>query len=159
MKNWKRTAALILAVVLMAGILTGCTNEKSAILNTMGEFLYACQNLDVDALLNCIDPDTADPIRLGLALYSEAVGKDYEDVTDTILQDFVYQVFGANYIPDDFLSTLDITDMKVTVEKDVAEIQCVVHFEVAGEKFARQSSVLLIKKLNKWYVAYVDLFA
>lgn len=159
MKNWKRITALALTLVLLVCSLTGCSADKSEIMDTLEEFSYACRSLDVDALLNCIAPDTADPIRLGLALYSQATGQDYEDVTDGILDSLISDIFGSSYDPDDFLSTLRISDAEVTVDGDVAEVRCVVHFEVAGEKFARESSIIMVKELKKWYVAYVNLFA
>ena len=159
MKKWKRITAAALALVLLVCSLTGCSAEKSEITDTLGEFTYACRSLDVDALLNCIAPDTADPIRLVLALYSGATGQDYEDVTDSILDSLISDIFGSSYDPDDFLSTLSISDTKITVDDDLAEVRCVVHFEVAGEKFARESSIIMVKELKKWYVAYVDLFA
>ena len=85
----------------------------------------------------------------------EMLGLGKTEHLDSLISD----IFGSSYDPDDFLSTLSISDAEVTVDGDLAEVRCVVHFEVAGEKFARESSIIMVKELKKWYVAYVDLFA
>lgn len=159
MKRMNRFAALILAAVLLVSCLSGCSGNATKIRNTLEEFEYACRNLDTDAILGCIDPDVADPIRMVLALYSQATNQDYEDITDTALEDVVYGVFGTDFDPDDFLSTLSVTDAKLKVEDDLAVVECVVNFEIAGEKFARDSAIYLVEIRDKWYISYIDLFA
>ena len=159
MKRMNRFAALVLAAVLLVSCLSGCSGNTNKIRNTLEEFEYACRNLDIDAILGCIDPDVADPIRMVLALYSQATNQDYEDITDTALEDVVYGIFGTDFDPDDFLSTLSVTDAKLTVEDDLALVECVINFEIAGEKFARDSAIYLVEIRDKWYISYIDLFA
>ena len=110
-------------------------------------------------MLGCIDPDVADPIRLILALYSQATEQDYEDVTDEILENIVYSVFGEDFDPDEFLSTMSVSDVELDVDGEVAVVNCVIHFEVAGEQFARDSAIVLVEIRDRWYISYIDLFA
>lgn len=158
MKNQNRMIALVLAAVLLMSCLTGC-GAAGEIQDTLKEFEYACRNLDTDAILGCVDPDVADPIRMILALYSEATEQDYEDVTDDVLENIVYGLFGADFDPDDFLSTLSVTDPQLEIDGDTAIVNCVVNFEIAGEKFARDSVIVLVEIRDRWYISYIDLFA
>lgn len=159
MKKQNRMIALALAVLLLVSCLTGCSGAAGKIRNTLEEFEYACRNLDADAMLGCIDPDVADPIRMLLALYSQATDQDYEDVTDTVLENIVYGVFGTDFDPDDFLSSLAVTDAKLKVDGETAVVSCVINFEIAGEKFARNSEIYLVEVRDRWYISYIDLFA
>lgn len=159
MKNWKRITALTLVLVLLVSSMTGCSAQKTEVLDKLDEFTYACRNLDVDALLNCIDPDIAEPIKMGLVLFSTATGQDYEDVIDGILIDLVGSIFGSDYDPDAFLSTLTISNPKVTVRGKQAKIRCVIGFEIAGKKLSREATIVMAKEQKKWYVANVDFFA
>ena len=159
MKKQNRMIALMLVALVLVSCLTGCSGAAGEIRDTLQEFEYACRHLDTDAILGCVDPDVADPIRMILALYSQATGRDYEDVTDGILEKVVYGIFGEDFDPDDFLSTLSVTDAKLEVDGDEAVVNCVINFEIAGEKFARNSAIYLVEIRDRWYISYIDLFA
>ena len=159
MKRYTQIIALVMAALLLLTCMTGCSNAGSQIVDTLKEFEYACRNLDTDAILGCIAPDVANPIRMVLALYSEFTEQDYEDVTDTILEEIVYRVFGEGYDPDEFLYTLAITDVETEVHEDAALISCIIHFEIAGEQFERDSEIYMVEERGMWYIAYIDLFA
>jgi hypothetical protein len=159
MRKENRLIALVLAAALLMCCLAGCSGNAGKIRDTLEEFEYACRNLDTDAMLGCIDPDVADPIRLILALYSQATEQDYKDVTDEILENIVYSVFGEDFDPDEFLSTMSVSDVELDVDGEVAVVNCVIHFEVAGEQFARDSAIVLVEIRDRWYISYIDLFA
>lgn len=158
MKKQNRMIALALAAMLLMSCLTGC-GKVNKIRDTLEEFVYACRNLDTDAILGCVDPNVADPIRMILALYSQATEQDYEDVTDRALENIVYGIFGTDYDPDDFLSTLSVTDVELDVDGEIAVVSCVINFEIAGEKFARDSAIVLVEIRDRWYISSIDLFA
>ena len=120
-----RNSIVIFAVVALAIFgLTGCTSKSDQIKDTLSEFEYACRNLDVNAMLKCIDPDVSDPIRFGLAVFSTFTDADYEDLVDGLFENVSSAEFGANFTAEEFLSTISITDMKVKAKKNTATVTC-----------------------------------
>ena len=144
----KKLIAVVVTAVMMLS-LCACSSNATEIRDTMNEFQYACQNLDIDAMLNCIDPDVAQPIQAGIASYSVATGKDSEDVLDEVVD----QIFGSEYDPEEFLSTIEATDVKPKVKKNTATIDCTLSFEIGGQTFERDSRFTMTKKNDKWYIS------
>lgn len=144
---------IILAVMIsMALSLGGCSSDTTAVKSTLKEFEYACRKTDLDAMLNCIDPDISGPIRLGLAVYSGATGQDYEDFADSAIAKIVNTVFGENFDSEEFLNNLNITDVKCKAQNEKASVQCKVNFEIAGEKFEQDATIYLYQKDDQWYI-------
>lgn len=152
MKKMCKAAGMIMMLILMTLMLGGCTSDKSEIKDTLGRFEDACRNLDLDEMLDCIEPNVADPIRLGMAIYSGATGQEYKDFVDGTFDQLVTAVFGEDLESNDFLSSISISDAKCEVEKENAAVTCMVKFEIAGEKFERETTVYLHKKGDKWYI-------
>ena len=50
----KKLLVLLLSIIMLLSM-SGCTSDKSQIKDALSEFEYSCQNLDVDAMLACID--------------------------------------------------------------------------------------------------------
>ncbi|KIR01531.1 hypothetical protein P261_00345 [Lachnospiraceae bacterium TWA4] len=148
---------IIVLLIILSICLTGCFGKNTEeVNNSINEFEYACQNMDVRAILDSIDPDISDPIRLAFALYSGATGQDYEDFIDGIVDTIVGQVFGTTVQPRSFLSSLEISDTKCSVKKSSASVGCHINFEIAGEKFKREAIINLIKQDDKWYIVNFD---
>lgn len=159
MRKTARIIALLLLTAALLSCFSGCATKASKIKDTLSEFEYACRTLDVDAILDVIDPSVADPIRLTIAILSSAAGQDYEDVTDGILEELIYGVFGEDYDPDEFLSTLSISDAKVETTETGAVVTCLVNFEIAGERFEQFSTIVMREVNEKWYIASIDIFS
>lgn len=157
MRKYTRFIAVLLTAALLL-CMSACATKASKIKDTLSEFEYACRTLDVDAILDCIDPGVGDPIRLGLAILSSAAGEDYEDVTDGILEEIVYVLFGEDFDPDEFLSTLSVTDAKVETTETGAIVTCMINFEIAGERFEQYSTIVMLEQNDKWYIASIDIF-
>jgi hypothetical protein len=149
----------ILLIGTMTMGITGCTSKASEIKDTLSEFEYACRDLDVNAMLKCIDPDIADPIRLGLALVSTFTDADYEDLVDGLFDNIGTSEFGSSFNAEDFLSTISVSDAKLKIKKQNATVTCKINFELAGEQFKRDATIKMIKKDDKWYICSFDMFS
>ena len=81
----KRKVICGVLCVISAMQLAGCGNKgKADCENVVNEFEYACNELDIDAILRCLHPDVADPIRAVLSLANMVSGEETEDVVDMI---------------------------------------------------------------------------
>lgn len=150
-KMTQKIVAIILSIVLICS-LTGCSS-KSQIKDTLNEFEYACQNLDISAMLRCIDPVISDPIRLGMALLSGTTGIDYEDLVDVLFANIKSLGIGGNFDPKVFLNTLSLSKEKIKVKKNKATVNCLLGFEIAGEHFDKPVTIDMIKDDDNWYIA------
>lgn len=168
-----RMLTLVLAVVLVCSM-TGCSGgsssrsgggnsgfslsnifgggEKKAIQNTLEEFEYACHNMDLNAILNCIDPDVAQPIKLLIAIGSMATDTDYEEMLDMLVD----QVFGEGLNPQEFLPKLELAVEDLKVKKDVAAAFAKINFELSGQQFTEPVYFYMIKVDDKWYISSVE---
>ena len=144
----KRVIVVLLAMAVMV-VSSACAADVSDIGDTLTEFEYACHNLDVRAMLNCIDPDVAEPVKFTISAYSALTGQDSEDVLDEV----VIAIFGADFDPDEFLSHITITDPKIEVKKNTATVTCVVNFELSGDMYHWDAAIDMIKTDDKWYIA------
>ena len=75
----------IVIVMLIAALvlsLCGCSNDKGEIENLMTEFEYSCNELDIDAMLDCIDPAISDKIKLATGIASMFTNKDSDELTE-----------------------------------------------------------------------------
>jgi hypothetical protein len=50
-------------------------------------------------------------------------------------------------------------EKRKSTDRPGAVVNCVIHFEVAGEQFARDSAIVLVEIRDRWYISYIDLFA
>ena len=148
---------LAVAVSILVLSLTGCGSARSKIEDTVNEFEYACQNMDIDAILDTIDPYVSDSIRLVVAIYSGATGQDYEDFMDGVFDDLMYTLFGSNFDPYEFLSTISISEVKVKTQKREAIVTCELCFEIAGERFDRDATIYMVEEDENWYISYIDM--
>lgn len=150
---------MLFLIVTMTLGMTGCNSKASQIKDTLSEFEYACRNLDVDAMLDCIDPDVSDPIRLGIALFGTVADMDYEEVVEGLFGNIGRGEFDSSYEAEDFLDTITVSDVKVKAQKDTAVVTCKISFELAGEAFNRDTTIDMVRKNDKWYIADFDMFS
>ena len=152
MKLGKRWVAAMLAVCMLLP-LTACKTNVSQIKDTLTEFEYACHNLDLKAMLKCIDPEISDPIRLALSAFGAVTGKDTDDLLDMAVE----SVFGADYDPEEFLSRISVTDPKLKIKKKNATVDCKIGFELGGDTFEKGAVIRLRKVEDKWYISGIEL--
>lgn len=155
MKTMKRLIAVLLLSAMMMTALTGCGGNARKIKDTLSEFEYACHNLDMDAMLDCIDPDVAEPIQFALSVYSIATDQDVEDLTDL----FVDSVFGSNASEldaEELLSYISITDQKVKVKKSTAAVSCSLSVELDGKTYDMDLTINMTKTDGRWYIAGIE---
>ena len=67
MKKIIAVAVMLVLLVTMAFSVTGCqAADKTEIRTVINEFEGACNKLDFDAVLDCINPQIADKVKLAL---------------------------------------------------------------------------------------------
>lgn len=147
-------------VLLVISSLTSCSKtdvQKESIKQTLVNFQSACNNADIDGMVDCINPTISKPIQVGMALISTLSGDAYDEMLEEISTNIADSVFGQDYGGMDFLKSISFSDMKITVNKDKATVECTIQYKIAGELFDNYTTINMIKKDDDWYISGVDI--
>lgn len=154
MKLARRLAALVLGLALVLS-LVGCggNSDEQEIRSTLKSFASACQQLDLNAMLDCMSPDAATPLRGGASLAGTLTGKTPEEILDAAVPFF----FGSDYASSDFLRSLRLKVEDVAVAEDSATALCTLSYTLDGDEKERDMSVQLVKLemdgQTGWYIS------
>jgi len=110
----------------------------------------ACNDMDLDGILDCVSPKIADPLRTGLDLAGKLGGKSDEELLNTLLE-----VLGAERAENagEICSTLNIEVASVDMDGDTAQAE--VHFSYSqnGQKYVGETNMTCICIDGRWYVS------
>lgn len=156
MKILRRLTALTLGLLLLLS-LAGCAGgDQRQIRSTLKTFETACQQLDLNAMLDCMDPDTAQAVRNGASLLGQVTGQSAEEVLDATAP----FLFGDDYTSSDFLRSFRLTVEDIAVAEDSATALCTLSCTLNGEEKQRDVSVRLVKLeidgKQGWYISDLD---
>lgn len=151
MKKTLKTIMALMLIAVMSFSFVGCNNDKKDIENLILEFEYACNTLDFDAVLNCIDPKISDNIKLAGGL----LGMFTETDTDQMFEEL------SQYLLDNtdlgggtsFFSTIKIDVEDIEIEGEEALVTARLKFNVTGEEMERVASFSCIYYTDKWYIS------
>ena len=160
----RRTLSLLLVFALLALCFSGCslfkkhTEQSDPKVEELTpqqnvELLVdrctdACHDMDVEAILDCVNPKLADPMRSMLKV-AEVSGKSDEE-----LLELVGTYMGAeatNY--SEFCETLTTELGDVTVRGEKASAAVTYTFEQDGQRFQGEADVSFIRVDGQWYIS------
>ena len=137
----------IVLSIAMIFSLTGCSGSNKEIENLMTEFEYACNTLDFDAVLNCINPKVSDKIKIAAGFVGMFTDTDemFESLADYLSSDDI----GGT----DFFSSIKIDVKDISVEDESATVAATLTYELNGEEVVRESTFNCIYYTEKWYIS------
>jgi hypothetical protein len=158
----KRALSVLLAIALLALCLSGCSlfkkhsdpasglEERTPRENVealIGDCTEACHDMDLDAILDCVNPKLADPMRSMLKVAGVS-GKSDEELLELV--GTYMGAEAANY--SEFCETLstEIGDVQIHGEKADATVKYT--FEQNGQTYAGEAAVNCTRVDGKWYI-------
>ena len=134
---------MILVTGMMVLSLTACgkDNEVKEVVNRLES---AINKMDVNEVLDCVNPEVANPIKLLVGTFGQG---------EEMLLDLVQQVFGAT-IQFDEVNTekVKLEPKEVHVNGNSATVECELEFEW-GESVIKEIIVFnMIKVEDEWYI-------
>ena len=153
MKTIKKSLLFLLVALLVLGI-CGCNKAESEIESLTKRFENACNKLDFDGMLGCVDPSVSDAVKAVVGF----VGMFSDDDTDVLLDKFSKTVF--NNIPDnsqDFFASIKIKLDYVEVDKESAFASGEITYEVSGEVQTKTANFEYISVDEEWYISNLDI--
>lgn len=140
-------AAIISAVLLLS--MAGCgRSENAAVKGVIHDFQKACNRLDLNAMLDCIDPDEAQQLRMAAGIVGMIAGTDSDKLFDG-LSNLLFSGFPGGA---DLFSSIkiDIQDIKIDGDRAAASVE--IACEVGGTKTTEDSTIQCVCKDGKWYI-------
>lgn len=140
----------VVVVLFLGGRFTaekvGEAKEGTQIKETLTEAQYAIENVDTKALLNIIDPDVADPIRLLLATTGVNGNEAMAQVMSSLLGDDAFDM--AQGALNDV--QIEVTDSQILGKN--AKLETLWTMNINGNEFFRYVTILMEKINKKWYI-------
>ncbi len=119
--------------------LTACASkEEREVKKTLSNFESACQELDAEALLDCIDPTVADVLRTGGDLLS-LIGID----SSAAITSAASTIFGSDSADSTYLSSLHLKALEIDIDGSEAVALCSLTYELNGEEQQQDVEIAL----------------
>ena len=147
-KIFVSVVAIVLSITMIFS-LTGCSGSNKEIENLMTEFEYACNTLDFDAVLNCINPKVSDKIKLAAGF----VGMFTDTDTDEMFESLADYLSSDDVGGTDFFSSIKIEVKDISIEDETAVVSAILTYELNGEEVVRESTFNCIYYTEKWYIS------
>ena len=148
----RRMASLALTSVLLLALLTGSGGDKDNVEAAISEFEGACQELDVRAMIECMDPAIAGPVLSALDLFG------VEDTSGMLEQLVgVLDLFeDAGQQTEEFLQSIRIEPKEY--EFNDSKDACTVTAERSyGDSEPRSITIQMILEDETWYIGGIGL--
>lgn len=151
-----RAFAVVLAAAVLMSMLTGCSifdslfGGKRDVEQLISEFESACRKLDAEAMLDCIEPDTAKPIRSIMKLFGI-------DDTAEIFENLValLGLFGdAGESAEELIGSIKIEPKEYDFNEDNDMCSVTAEFSCGGET----ATVIIrcVEEDGTWYISGID---
>lgn len=117
----------------------------------LARFEDACHQLDVNEILDCVNPDVSKPLKFAADLvggFTDADSEQLFDMLTSLLQN-------AGDIGDNkqFFSSVHMTVNSVDMESDKAKAHVTVSYTEDGAERTKDATVICILRDGQWYVA------
>lgn len=149
MKIFRRCAAIFLIIALSVSI-CACDNQNNEIKTLTKNFENSCNKVDMNAMLDCIDPDISESVKKLTGLIGMFSDKD----TDELLDNFAKVLFSE--LPEnskEFFSSIKIKLNSVEIEDDKASASAEITYEISGEENKSNANFKYICIDKKWYIS------
>ena len=153
MRKICNVVAIILTAAIILTCMTGCFGEKGAVNKLLNKFEAACRAADADAILDCINPTIANPVRSTLSLFG--VGS-LNSALDTVLG-LVGLIDLGNSNPAEVLSSVRITPKSHTFnsEKNKCDVAVEVIYSTGTQTVTNMYIVSCAKYADEWYITSI----
>ena len=154
-KNMKKKGILwVLLSVLLIVSLSGCkgggiVGKSAECKSLINKFEKSCNEVDIQAILDCIDPKISDPIKAIVAI-GGMVTDNVDEYLGDILEQFGSSISeitgGSGGSAKDIVASMKLTPKKYMLDKKDGSVKCKAEFEVNGMKTTKMLKISVVKK-------------
>lgn len=124
-------------------------SEEEEVATAIGEFQYACQTSDVDAMLDCLDPGFSQSLKSGRLLLNWM--STQENADEVIMNSMLIAVMNIADISVD-LSTMEIEVEEIDMKDDMATVNGTLNLESTTGTYHDDITMRMAKSDDKWYI-------
>lgn len=127
--------------------------EKEAVRTTIGEFEYACQTSDVDAMLGCLNPGFSQSLQTGRLLLNWMSTDKNSD--EAIMNTMLISLMHISDITVD-PTTIHVEIMDIELKEGLAMINATLMMNCSTGEYKDEVTFRMhMESDNKWYIAGV----
>ena len=148
-KSLKNIIVFLLLFVIVLSM-SACDNQNNEIKTLTKNFENSCNKVDMNAMLDCIDPDISESVKKLTGLIGMFSDKD----TDELLDNFAKVLFSE--LPEnskEFFSSIKIKLNTIEIEDDKASASAEITYEISGEENKSNANFKYICIDKKWYIS------
>ena len=154
----KKTVIRIFSVILVLALLFSLTScgEKGKIKGTINNFQKACNELNVEGVVNCLEPTVASILKAGAGLLGGLLGDSDEEVFNK-LSSLLGEHSGMIGI--ESFKTLKIKTNEITVGEDGSSANARVTLDfigISGEAKTLDATLKFTNASDQWLISGVD---
>ena len=153
----------VLLIVSLSGCKGGGIVGKSAECKSLiNKFEKSCNEVDIQAILDCIDPKISDTIKAIVAI-GGMVTDNVDEYLGDILEQFGSSISeitgGSGGSAKDIVASMKLTPKKYMLDKKDGSVKCKAEFEVNGMKTTKMLKISVVKKNDEWYISGISVIA
>ena len=145
------TALLLAAVTLLVTV--GCSSADREIKSLIKKYEKACNELDFDEVLDCLDPAISEKISLAVGFIGLFTDAEPSELFAKVAEFLSANSFGGT----DFFSSMKISVNEIKVDGSKAVVSATVHYKVAGSELSDDFAFHCVYKDDEWYISSVSL--
>lgn len=148
-KSLKNIIVFLLLFVIVLSM-SACDNQNNEIKTLTKNFENSCNKVDMNAMLDCIDPDISESVKKLTGLIGMFSDKD----TDELLDNFAKVLFSE--LPEnskEFFSSIKIKLNSIEIKDDKASASAEITYEISGEENKSNANFKYICIDKKWYIS------
>lgn len=148
MKKIIRSLMCVLLAAVIVCSFAGCANSE--IKGVISDFESACNDLDFNAMSDCINPRITGVLDFASGLIGMFTEKDTEEMLDKLSELIVKGEDGADR--EEFFSSIKIKVDEITVEDEQAVVTAIVNYEKSGKETVREAVFTCEYYADEWYI-------
>ena len=145
----KKTLCIVLSA-LLCWVLVGCSVHDGEIKEVISDFEEACNELDFNDMLDCINPRITGTLEFATGLLGMFTDTDTEEMLEELSNLIIDGESGADR--KEFFSSIKITVDKIEVEDEQAVVTAVVKYKNSGRETVREATFSCEHYADEWYI-------
>lgn len=140
------TTVIILFTMIFS--LTGC-GSKNEIEDLMSNFQKACNSLNFNEVLDCINPSISDKIKLAAGFVGMFTDTDTDKMFDSLAGYLSKDKVGGK----EFFSSIKIDVNDIKTDGDSAKVSAVITYKIKDKEITNNTTFNCIRSNEKWYIS------
>ncbi len=154
MKNKLKKFTLFILMLSIALSITACGSKTNEIRNLMSEFENSCNKLDLNSMLNCINPKVADGVKLATGVLGIFSDKNTDELLDDLASVLLDE---APSNAKEFFSSIEMATDDIKIDGDTATAMAEIEYKISGEAYEENAVFEYIYTDEKWYISNLDI--